>query len=181
MRSGFESPYEEERLNKEVEETLREIPWMQKTTENVPSDIIKEDIKRNLAQEIAAEENISIEEALETAEKEVEFPDQAPFNINMFDELYRSNKKAIPEIIPEIIPEGEGKEISNVDEIFENSEIFNKNFALSTAYGEVLPESYAPGTTAYSLFQQLKAGFTNMSDDEILQKMIDNDMIKERL
>ena len=81
------------------------------------------------------------------------------------------------EVIPEIITEGEG----NVSEIFENSEIFNKNYGLSTSYGEVLPETYAPGTTAYSLFQQLKEGFTNMSDDEILQKMIDNDMIKERL
>jgi hypothetical protein len=151
---------------------------------DLPLNVIQDDVINNLAQKIAAEENISNEEALETAEEEVEFMDSAPFDVNMFDDLYRSNKKVIPEIIPkvipEIIPKGEGKEISNVSEIFENSETFNKNFELSTAYGEVLPESYAPGTTAYSLFQQLKEGFTDMSDDEILQKMIDNDMIKER-
>ena len=67
------------------------------------------------------------------------------------------------------------------DEIF-NEEVFNKNFELWTPFGDPsdYPEMFGGAGSAYELYEQLEEAH-GISGDELLQKMIDEKVIKERI
>ena len=66
-----------------------------------------------------------------------------------------------------------------ISEIFEDPEIFNNVFALWTPFGDPsdFPEMFGGATNAYELYKQLAEQFKEMSNDEIVQKMIEEQMI----
>ena len=68
------------------------------------------------------------------------------------------------------------------DEIFGDPEIFNKNFELWTPFGDPsdYPEMFGGAANAYELYKQLEEAH-GISEDELLQKMIDEKVIKERI
>jgi hypothetical protein len=70
----------------------------------------------------------------------------------------------------------------STDEIFGDPEIFNKNFELWTPFGDPsdYPEMFGGATNAYELYKQLEKAH-GISEDELLDKMIEDEVIKERI
>jgi len=68
------------------------------------------------------------------------------------------------------------------DEIFTDAEIFNKNFELWTPFGDSsdYPEMFAGAKTAYEYYKLLEEAH-GIRGEELLQKMIDEKVIKERI